>query len=75
MKRRWESSGDRPTARCRMRKVRCTRVTKTLKGRNAIKGKDIMTKDVTTCAPDTTVAEAAHLMWDADGGILPVVDA
>ena len=24
--------------------------------------------------PDTTVAEAAHLMWDGDCGILPVVD-
>jgi CBS domain-containing protein len=39
-----------------------------------MKVKDIMTKDVTTCAPDTTVAEAAHLMWEADCGILPVVD-
>jgi CBS domain-containing protein len=33
-----------------------------------------MTTDVSTCTPDTTVAEAAQLMWDADCGILPVVD-
>ena len=35
---------------------------------------DILTKDPATCTPDTTVAEAAHLMWEADCGILPVVD-
>jgi CBS domain-containing protein len=40
----------------------------------AMKVKDIMTTDVRTCTPDTTVAEAAHLMWDGDCGILPVVD-
>ena len=39
-----------------------------------MKVKDIMTKDPATCTPDTTVAEAAHLMWEADCGILPVVD-
>jgi CBS domain-containing protein len=39
-----------------------------------MKVKDIMTKNPATCTPDTTVAEAAHLMWDADCGILPVVD-
>jgi CBS domain-containing protein len=39
-----------------------------------MKVKDIMTTDLKTCAPDTTVAEAAHLMWDGDCGILPVVD-
>jgi CBS domain-containing protein len=39
-----------------------------------MKVNDIMTKDVRTCTPDTTVAEAAHLMWEADCGILPVVD-
>jgi CBS domain-containing protein len=39
-----------------------------------MKVKDIMTKDPVTCTPDTTVAEAAHLMWEADCGILPVVD-
>jgi CBS domain-containing protein len=39
-----------------------------------MKVKDIMTRDPATCTPDTTVAEAAHLMWEADCGILPVVD-
>lgn len=39
-----------------------------------MKVKDIMTTDVKTCTPDTTVAEAAHLMWDGDCGFLPVVD-
>jgi CBS domain-containing protein len=39
-----------------------------------MKVKDIMTKDVSICTPETTVAEAAHLMWEADCGILPVVD-
>jgi CBS domain-containing protein len=38
-----------------------------------MKVKDIMTKDPVTCTPETTVAEAAHLMWEADCGILPVV--
>jgi CBS domain-containing protein len=33
-----------------------------------------MTTDVKVCTPDTTVAEAAHLMWQGDCGILPVVD-
>ena len=36
--------------------------------------KDVMTKEPKTCTPDTTVAEAAHLMWEGDCGILPVVD-
>jgi CBS domain-containing protein len=39
-----------------------------------MKVKDIMTTDLKTCTPDTTVAEAAQLMWDGDCGILPVVD-
>jgi CBS domain-containing protein len=39
-----------------------------------MKIKDIMTKDPKTCTPDTTAAEAASLMWDADCGILPIVD-
>lgn len=39
-----------------------------------MKIKELMTTDVKTCTPDTTVAEAAHLMWDGDCGILPVVD-
>jgi CBS domain-containing protein len=40
----------------------------------AMKVKDIMSTDLKACTPDTTVAEAAHLMWDGDCGILPVVD-
>ena len=39
-----------------------------------MKVKDLMTTDVRTCSPDTTVAEAARLMWEGDCGILPVVD-
>jgi CBS domain-containing protein len=39
-----------------------------------MKAKDIMTPHPVTCTPDTTVAEAAHLMWEADCGILPVVE-
>jgi CBS domain-containing protein len=39
-----------------------------------MKVKDIMTAEPTTCAPDTNLAEAAHLMWDSDCGILPVVE-
>jgi CBS domain-containing protein len=39
-----------------------------------MKVKDVMTTDLKTCGPDTTVAEAAHLMWEGDCGILPVVE-
>jgi CBS domain-containing protein len=39
-----------------------------------MKVKELMTTEVRTCSSDTTVAEAAHLMWDGDCGILPVVD-
>jgi CBS domain-containing protein len=39
-----------------------------------MKVKDLMTANPQVCSPDTTVAEAAHLMWDTDCGILPVVD-
>ncbi|HET7697994.1 MAG TPA: CBS domain-containing protein [Vicinamibacterales bacterium] len=38
-----------------------------------MKVKDLMTTDLRTCTPETTVAEAAHLMWEGDCGILPVV--
>jgi len=34
---------------------------------------DVMTSRPLTCAPDTTAAEAAHLMWEGDCGVLPVV--
>ena len=39
-----------------------------------MKVKDLMSTDVRMCAPETTVAEAAHLMWEGDCGMLPVVD-
>jgi CBS domain-containing protein len=39
-----------------------------------MKVKDIMTKDPQTCTRDTTVAAAAHLLWEGDCGILPVID-
>ena len=39
-----------------------------------MKVKDIMTTDVRTCTPAASVADAAHLMWDGDCGILPVVE-
>ncbi len=39
-----------------------------------MKVKDLMSTDVRTCTPDTTVAEAAHLMREADCGLLPVID-
>lgn len=32
----------------------------------------IMTKQVSWCRPDTSLAEAAQLMWDRDCGCLPV---
>jgi CBS domain-containing protein len=34
---------------------------------------DVMTPGPRTCAPETTIAEAADLMWQADCGVLPVV--
>jgi CBS domain-containing protein len=39
-----------------------------------MKVKDLMTAAPKVCSPDTTVAEAAGLMWEADCGMLPVVD-
>jgi CBS domain-containing protein len=39
-----------------------------------MKVKDIMTSGPETCTPRTTLASAAHLMWEADCGVLPVVD-
>lgn len=39
-----------------------------------MKVKEIMTVAPRTCTPDTTVAEAASLMWETDCGVLPVVD-
>jgi CBS domain-containing protein len=39
-----------------------------------MKVRDIMTTDLRVCTPDTTLAEAADLMWQGDCGFLPVVD-
>jgi CBS domain-containing protein len=39
-----------------------------------MKVKEIMTAEPKTCAPDTTLAAAANLMWEGDCGILPVVE-
>jgi hypothetical protein len=36
-----------------------------------MKVKDIMTTDLKTSMPDTTVAKAGHLMRDGDCGFLP----
>jgi CBS domain-containing protein len=38
-----------------------------------MKVQEIMTRGAETCALETGLAEAAHLMWDGDCGILPVV--
>ena len=34
---------------------------------------EVMTPGPVCCTPDTSVAEAARLMWEADCGVLPVV--
>jgi CBS domain-containing protein len=34
---------------------------------------EVMTPAPLTCAPETTAAEAAHLMWEGDCGVLPIV--
>jgi len=39
-----------------------------------MKVREIMTAQPKTAAPGTTLAAAAHLLWDADCGILPVVE-
>jgi CBS domain-containing protein len=38
-----------------------------------MKVQEIMTGDVASCHPDTTVADVAKAMWDRDCGTLPVV--
>ena len=35
---------------------------------------EVMTPGPICCTPDTSVAEAARLMWEADCGVLPVVN-
>ena len=34
---------------------------------------EVMTPGPITCSPETTVAEAARLMWEGDCGVLPIV--
>jgi len=38
-----------------------------------VKVKEIMTLNPKACTPTTDLAEAAHVMWNSDCGILPVV--
>ena len=38
-----------------------------------MKVKDVMTREVKTCTPDSNLAAAAMIMWDNDCGIVPVV--
>src|SRR6185503_6892997 len=40
---------------------------------NAMKVREIMTSDVKTCRPETSLAEVVKLMWERDCGVLPVV--
>ena len=35
---------------------------------------EVMTPGPIACTPETTVAEAARMMWDGDCGVLPVVE-
>ena len=39
-----------------------------------MKIEDIMTRDVKTCRPGETLADAARIMWDHDCGCVPVVN-
>ena len=39
-----------------------------------MKVKEVMTKEVKTCAPETDLAAAAKSMWMRDCGVLPAVD-
>lgn len=39
-----------------------------------MKVQDVMTREVSSCSPDSNLAAAADLMWKQDCGILPVVD-
>lgn len=40
-----------------------------------MKVQDWMTRNVRSCRPETRLNEAAHAMWTADCGVLPVLDA
>ena len=39
-----------------------------------MKIRDVMTKAVASCRPETHLAAAGALMWETDCGVLPVVD-
>lgn len=39
-----------------------------------MKVKDLMTKDVKSCTENTDLATVVKMMWDADCGIVPIVD-
>jgi CBS domain-containing protein len=39
-----------------------------------MKVRDLMTGNVQSCRPETNLSSAAAIMWDADCGVLPVVD-
>jgi len=40
-----------------------------------MKVRDLMTTDVESCQPDTSLTDAAMAMWRRDCGVVPVVDA
>jgi CBS domain-containing protein len=42
---------------------------------NTMKARDLMTKNVQVCHSDDPLNVAAKIMWDADCGCVPVVDA
>ena len=39
-----------------------------------MKVQEVMTQDVKFCKPETNLAEATTILWNADCGLLPVVD-
>lgn len=39
-----------------------------------MKVKDIMTREMQCCGPDTNLAAAAKMMWDSDCGVLPILN-
>ena len=39
-----------------------------------MKIRDLMTKSVASCHPETNLAAAGSLMWETDCGVLPIVD-
>lgn len=40
-----------------------------------MKVQDLMTRDVATCTAETSLSEAARLMWEHDCGFVPVTDS